>query len=75
MPVAAEDLANYVAEVGSVVGGGAALGAGAAFVAAVVARDLRFEPNVARWVERGGGYGGVRHGRAAFPRARLRLSR
>jgi hypothetical protein len=59
MPIAAEDLAGYVVEAGAVVGGGAALGGGGAFIVALVAWDLGFRVNVTRWVERGGGYGGV----------------
>jgi hypothetical protein len=54
------DLGDVLKEGGEVVGGGAALGAGATWALAALLVDLGFEDlDVARWVQRGGGLGAI----------------
>lgn len=54
------DLADFLAEAGSVVGGSAALGATLAFLAGSAARDLGvWDVEPLRWAEIGAQYGGV----------------
>lgn len=53
-------LSELLAEAGGVVGGGAALGAGAAWAIAAISNDFRDRDyDVAAWVQRGGGLGAV----------------
>jgi hypothetical protein len=53
-------LSDFLARAGGVVGGSAAIGAGAGWALAVILNDFR-DPDydVAAWVQRGGGLGAV----------------
>ena len=56
----ATDLAGWLADAGATIGGGTALGAGVAWLVAVLWRDFgKREVDVQDWVVHGGGYGAV----------------
>jgi hypothetical protein len=51
------DLADALRDAGGVVAGGSALGAGVAWIVAVLLGDLGLRADVTRWVQWGGGLG------------------
>jgi hypothetical protein len=53
------DLGDFLAEGGAVVGGGAALGAAAFFVAGSLYHDFRPETDPDEWARRGALFGGM----------------
>ena len=53
------DLADFLAEGGAVVGGGAAFGATVGFIAGSLVHDLRPQTDPDYWARRGGLLGGV----------------
>ncbi len=57
--IAATDLADFLADAGTVVGGAIAIGAALGFLAGSLARDLGHDVDVRAWTETIAGFGGV----------------